>query len=90
LSSGKEEIVPFPSSWAIWTGYWTSDGKGIYFAAQTKSYFIARLALDGKFRVLLDRGRDNFLIFAVPSPDGMHLAFSQQTFEDNAWLLEDF
>jgi len=90
LSSGKEEIVPFPSSWVLRSGYWASDGKGIYLAAQTKSYFIARLALDGKFRVLLDQGRDKFLLFAVPSPDGLHLAFSQQMFEDNAWLLEDF
>jgi len=90
LSNGKKGIVPFPPSWSILTGYWTSDGKGIYLAAQTRSYFIARLGLDGKVRVLLDRGRDKFLLFAVPSPDGLHLAFSQQTFEDNAWLLEDF
>jgi hypothetical protein len=26
----------------------------------------------------------------LPSPDGHHLAFAQQTFETNAWLLEDF
>ena len=90
LRSGMEEIVPFPSSWRIRSGFWTSDGKGIYLAAQTTGYFIARLALDGKCRVLLDRGRDNFLLFAVPSPDGLHLAFTQQTFEDNAWLLENF
>jgi Tol biopolymer transport system component len=53
-------------------------------------YFIAKLDLDGKTHVLLNRGRNQFLSNLVSSPDGRRLAFSQATFDLNAWLLEDF
>jgi Tol biopolymer transport system component len=60
-------------------------------AAQSKEgYFIARIDLDGKTHVLLDRGRNQWLGRPTPSPDGHRLAFSQQAFEANAWLLENF
>ena len=90
LTTGKEKSIPLPANWKIWQLYWTPDGKGLYLSAQAKGYFMSHLALDGTFRVLLDRGRDNWLGFATPSRDGLQLAFIQQTFEDNAWLLENF
>jgi len=90
LGNGTKKSVPLPADWAVWDLNWTPDAKGLYVSAQAKGYFIVRLALDGTFRVLLDRGRDNWLAFATPSQDGLHLAFVQQTFEDNAWLLENF
>jgi hypothetical protein len=62
----------------------------MYLAAQDKGYFLVHLALDGKFRVLLDRGRDNWLSVPMASRDFRHLAFSQQIFENNAWVLENF
>jgi Tol biopolymer transport system component len=51
---------------------------------------IVRIEGDGKTRVLLNQGRDHWLANPVASPDGRHFAFSQQTFENNVWLLEDF
>jgi hypothetical protein len=51
---------------------------------------IIGIELHDKIRVLLDRGRSQWLGSPCPSPDGRHSAFSQQTFEKNAWLLENF
>jgi hypothetical protein len=49
-----------------------------------------RIEADGKTRVLLDKGRDHWLNAPVSSPDGHHLAYALQTFEDNVWLLDNF
>jgi hypothetical protein len=51
---------------------------------------IARLDLDGKTRVLLDLGRNAWLNSALPSPDGRYVAFGQQSWDSNVWLLENF
>jgi hypothetical protein len=53
-------------------------------------YQIVRIGLDGKTSVLLDRARDAWLGDVAASADGLHLAFNQQTFEANVWLLEEF
>jgi Tol biopolymer transport system component/DNA-binding winged helix-turn-helix (wHTH) protein len=90
LNNGEERIITLPARWAVWGLSWTPDGKGMYLATQDKGYLMVRLSLDGKFRVLLDRGRDNWLGFPMTSRDSLHLAFSQQVFENNAWLLENF
>jgi Tol biopolymer transport system component len=74
----------------IWSINWTADGSALFAAAQSSEYVIARIELDGKTRVLLNRGRDQWLGYASPSPDGRHLAFTEQTFESNSWLLENF
>jgi Tol biopolymer transport system component len=90
LRKGTESNLQLPG-WTIWEASWTSDGNALFAAAQSKSgYFIARIELDSKTRVLLDRGRNQFLSNPIASPDGRRLAFGQQTFESNAWLLENF
>ena len=43
---------------------------------------------DGDIR--LDRGRNHWLGSAYCSPDGRHLAFTQMTYENNVWMLENF
>ncbi len=91
--NGTERNLQLPQGWHIWDLSWAADGKALLAAAQSKStgYMIARIELDGKTRVLLNRGRNQALIFVCPSPDGRHLAFSGQTWgEVNAWLLENF
>jgi dipeptidyl aminopeptidase/acylaminoacyl peptidase len=92
LRNGTERNLQLPHDWGIWSLRWAVDGNALFVAAQSKStgYLIVRTELDGKSRVLLDRGRNQWLGFPCPSPDGRHLAFSQQTFETNAYLLENF
>ncbi len=88
LPSGTEHEVPLQGS--IWHVEWTADSTALILALQTKGYFIARVDLDGKTTILLDRGRSQWLSLATPSPDGRRLAFSQQTFDSTCWLLENF
>jgi serine/threonine protein kinase len=91
LRNGTERDFQLPKGWGIWNQSWAVDGRAVFATAQsTAGYFIARIDLDGKTHVLLDRGRNQWLGRPTPSPDGRHLAFSQQTFEVNAWLLENF
>jgi Tol biopolymer transport system component len=92
LRNGTERTLPLPHGWILWAHDWAADSNALFAAAQSKStgYMIVRIELDGKISVLLDRGRSQWLGSPCPSPDGRHLAFSQQTFENNAWLLENF
>jgi hypothetical protein len=69
---------------------WATDRYALFATAQANRYFIARIGLDGTTRALLDRGRLQWLSNPRTAPDGRYLAFSQRTFESNAWLLENF
>ena len=88
--NGTESNIQLPHGWKVWNLNWTSDGSAILAAVQTTGYFIARIELDGKTHVLVDRGRAQWLSYPCPSPAGRYLAFSQRTFESNVWLLENF
>jgi serine/threonine protein kinase/Tol biopolymer transport system component len=90
--NGTERILEIPLGWRISQLSWTADGKALFAAVQSEStgYMIVRIELDGKTRVLLNRGRNQWIDGPLPSPDGRYLAFSQRTWESNAWLLENF
>ena len=91
MQDRTERNISLPHGWRIWHLSWAADGNALFVAAQTTlGYFIGRVALDGKTQVLLDRGRAQWLSYPCPSPDGRYLAFSQSTFDVNAWLLENF
>jgi Tol biopolymer transport system component len=69
---------------------WTADGNALFgLVSQSHKSAIARIDLDGKMRILLDRGIHD-LGSPAASPDGRHLAFSQRTLENNVWLLDNF
>jgi Tol biopolymer transport system component len=70
---------------------WAADGKSLFVVgAQAPRQLILHVNLDGKTRVVLDGGKDDTLATPLPSPDGRRLAFSQFTWESNAWLLQNF
>jgi Tol biopolymer transport system component len=69
---------------------WTADGKALFgLVSQSHKSALARIDLDGKMHLLLDRGIHE-LENPSSSPDGRHLAFSQRTLENNVWLLDNF
>jgi eukaryotic-like serine/threonine-protein kinase len=92
LRTNDEHDLQLPHGWFIWNLAWAADGNRLLAAAQSNSigYFVAVIELDGKTRILFDRGRNQWIGAAIPSPDGHHLAIGQRTFETNAWLLENF
>ena len=90
LVNGSESSIAYPQQYYLGTLAWAPDGGALFSAGQTDEYMLFRFGLDGSLKILLNRGRSQWLSFAYPSPDGRHLAFGQQTFETNAWLLENF
>jgi Tol biopolymer transport system component len=90
LRTGTERNLELPPGWSIWQTNWAAGGNALYASAQAKGFFLARIGLDGKSHVLLDRSVNQFVGCPVSSPDGRYLAFCQQNFESNAWLLENF
>ena len=90
LGNGAERNIPLPPEWRVYSLAWAKQGDGFFAAVAAPHYQIVRLGLDGRTSLLLDRARDTWLGNVVPSVDGLHLAFNQQTFEANVWLLESF
>ena len=92
IRSGKEKTVVAPKEWtSFWAIAFSGDGSGVVGAFQSPDgYFLANLGFDGKPHVLLSVGRNQWVGALALSPDGRHLAYAQQTFDVNAWLLENF
>jgi hypothetical protein len=66
---------------------WAAGSDALFAPVGSK---ILRFELDGKATMLLDRSRNHHLSSVFASPDGRYLAFSQQTFDSNMWLLRNF
>ena len=92
IRTGKEKTVVAPKEWtSVWAAVFSGDGSSVVGAMQSADgYFLANLGFDGKAHILLNVGRNQWLGFLTMSPDGHHLAYAQQTFDVNAWLLENF
>jgi eukaryotic-like serine/threonine-protein kinase len=89
--NGTERTVKLPKGWGIWSMSWAASSDAVFLGAQSKDgYALARLDLNGNFRVLLDRGRNQWIGRVTSAPDGHRVAFAQQSFEHNVWLLENF
>ena len=64
--NGTERNLQLPHGWIIWSLSWTADGNALFAAGLSTEYFIARIELDGKTRVLLNRGRSQWLGLLLP------------------------
>ncbi len=71
---------------------WSSDARALYASGQrgTSDYFIMRLDLSGKSKIIASKGPVPYYNSLLPSPDGRFLAYTEQTEETNAILLENF
>jgi eukaryotic-like serine/threonine-protein kinase len=90
LPTGTERKLPLPSRLFALGVAWTTDGTALFAAAQSTGFLLARIELDGKPHTLLNRGRNQAILSVRASPDGHYLAYNGQTWENNAWLLENF
>ncbi len=90
LRGGGEKNIPLPKGWSVWDTSWTSDGVAILLSGFSTDTAIARMELDGKTTVLLHGGKSQFFYRPLESPDGHYLAYGQQGWNSNAWLLENF
>ena len=90
LAGGAERDIPLPPEWRVYSLGWAKHGDALFATVAAPHYQIVRIGPDGKTSVLLDRARNAWLGDVAASADGLHLAFNQQTFEANVWLLEKF
>jgi Tol biopolymer transport system component len=90
LRDGAVRNLQLPPGWYINSLCWAKNGNAL-FAGITNSteFLIARVDLDGKTHILMDR-KNGWVGGTSLSPDGRHLAYSQQTYDINVWLLENF
>ncbi|MGI8962025.1 MAG: LpqB family beta-propeller domain-containing protein [Bryobacteraceae bacterium] len=70
---------------------WAADSTSLWACARdTKDkWALLNIGLDGKVRTMLSYPNLN-LEWAIPSPDGRHLAIVEDSNTSNVWLLENF
>ncbi len=90
LRTRAESQIGKPDGWSVSSLAWAADSNSLFLTAGSGSYRIVQLGLNGSMHVLLDRGTNDWLGSAAPSPDGRYLAFGQQIFQAAIWLLEGF
>ena len=66
---------------------WTADGEGFFVTSFTLD--LLHVTTAGKVNVLSHNDRAQWPAWPVPSPDGKYLAFQAQTYDFNAWMMED-
>jgi len=94
LARGTEQLIPVPQIGLMFGMDWAWDSNTLWLGG-----FVGRGewgARSGLFRVDLTgkitpmyRGLNPSITFAIPSPDGRHLALGAATETSNMWLLED-
>jgi Tol biopolymer transport system component len=89
LRNGTERNLQLPQGWSIMGLGWAADGGALFVGVGSTEFFIARIDLDGKTHIFLERN-NGWIGAPCLSPDGRHLAYYQQTLENNVWLLENF
>jgi len=91
LHNGAESNLSIPNGWLnVWSLSWTPDGKALLVSGCADGCSLARVGLDRKTSVLLHGGLNQNFFDTVSSPDGHNLAFGQQVWNANVWLLENF
>jgi len=91
FGGSPEDIVLKQDLGALWSVAWASDGRGFFATTWLPdAYTLIHVDPSGAASILLRNARDQWLFTPVPSPDGLHLAFGEQSWESNVWMLEDF
>ncbi len=90
LRGGSEKNVALPKGWLISDLGWTSDSAAVLATLLSFTGTMARVELDGKTSILIQGGKSQFFYNPVASPDGRYLAYGEQGWNANVWLLENF
>jgi Tol biopolymer transport system component len=89
IQNGSEKNLQLPRGWLIIDLNWAPDGNDLVAAIRTTKALIVQIDLDGKTHILFER-QHGFVGGPCLSPDGRYLAYYQENFNDNIWLLENF
>jgi eukaryotic-like serine/threonine-protein kinase len=76
-----------------WSGLagldFTADGKGLFTASRASGAVLLKTDFQGNARVLWEPKGDG-MPWAIPSPDGRHVAMPGYAFSSNIWSMQDF
>jgi Tol biopolymer transport system component len=76
-----------------WTNFvsmdWTADGKGLFVSALQPAGVLLHIDLHGNAQVLWQPGGEQ-PVWALPSPDGKHVAMPADSVNLNVWMMENF
>ncbi len=91
LKDGKERNIALNDWSSINSLDWTADGKSLWVSASTNTGINAMLNVDlqGRARPVWEQTR-MYIGWAIPSPDGRHIALLQASGNSNVWMVENF
>jgi Tol biopolymer transport system component/DNA-binding winged helix-turn-helix (wHTH) protein len=92
LKDGARKSTRVPGDWlGIGSIDWAADGKSMWATAYaaTGPRRLLNIEIAGHVRPVLDENRMK-LGWAIPSPDGKHLALWKANGSSNVWMLENF
>jgi Tol biopolymer transport system component len=91
LGVGPEKIFPVPGWAGIGSLDWAADSRSVWATGYTNTgeKTLLNVALTGKVRRMLEE-KTQTLGWAIPSPDGKHLALWKANGSSNVWMVENF
>jgi hypothetical protein len=91
IADGAERSVPVKGLAVCGGVDWAPDGKSVWATGKrlTDSYALMKVSVQGKSEMVLEE-KNMILGWAIPSPDGQHLALWEASGSANVWMLENF
>jgi Tol biopolymer transport system component/DNA-binding winged helix-turn-helix (wHTH) protein len=91
LADGKDGTLTLPDWSGVSSLDWAADGRSMWVSASSPAGVqnLLNVDLHGRAKSVLQEPEKD-LGWAIPSPDGRHLAIWEATGNSNAWLLEGF
>ncbi len=91
LGDEPEKTIPVPGFAGIGSIDWAADGKSVWATGYDSAggKMLMNVSLTGRVRPLLAE-KEMTLGWAIPSPDGKHLAIWKAHGDSNVWMLENF
>jgi Tol biopolymer transport system component/DNA-binding winged helix-turn-helix (wHTH) protein len=91
IAGGKERSLTLKDWSAISSLDWAADGRSIWVTASSPTGIQTLLHVDlqGEAKPVFQEP-EKYLGWAIPSPNGRHVAIWEASSSSNAWLLEDF
>jgi hypothetical protein len=93
LTNHTQRDLSLPPHLGLWSICWASDARALYTSGEKgegEEFFLARLDLAGKSKIIASSGSIAGYLGLVSSPDGHFLAYTLSTLKSNAFLLERF